>query len=44
MYEKNDEVDQVSNFSLIAYDPINFDKVVKEEVCVESINKKIDSI
>jgi len=44
LYEQNDEVDQVSNFSLIAYDLVNFDDVVKKEVWVESMNEEIDAI
>ena len=43
-HKKNDEVDQVSNFSLIAYEPVNFDDVVKKEVWVESMNEEIDAI
>jgi hypothetical protein len=44
LYEKNDEVDQVSNFLLIAYDPEDFDDDVKKEVWVEAMNEEIDSI
>jgi hypothetical protein len=44
LYEKNDEVDQVSNFALIAYDPVNFDDVVKKEDWVEAMNEEIDAI
>ena len=44
MYNKNEEVDQVSNFLLITYDPVNFDEVVKEEVWVETMDEDIDPI
>ena len=44
LYQKNQEVDQVSNFALIAYDPINFDEVVKKEVWVEAMYEEIDAI
>jgi hypothetical protein len=43
LYEKNDEVDQVSNFTLIAYYPVNFDDVVKKEDWVEDMNEEIDA-
>ena len=44
MYEKNEEVDQVSNFALIAYDPTNFDEVIKEELWVKYMDVDIDAI
>jgi hypothetical protein len=44
LYEKNDEVHQVSNFTLIAHDPVNCDDVVKKEVWVEFMNQEIDAI
>jgi hypothetical protein len=44
LYEKNDEVDKVSNFALNAYDVVNFDDVVKKEDWVEAMNEEIDAI
>jgi hypothetical protein len=44
LYEKNDEAYQASNFSLIAYDPVNFDDVVKKIVWVEAMNDEMDAI
>jgi hypothetical protein len=44
LYEKNDEVDQVSYFSLITYDPVNFDEVVKDKFWIESMDEEIDAI
>jgi hypothetical protein len=29
LYDQNEEVDQISNFSLIACDPVNFDEAAK---------------
>ena len=31
LYEKNDEVDQVSNFILIGYDPVNLDMLFRNK-------------
>jgi hypothetical protein len=44
LYEKNDEVYQVSNFALIAYDLVNFDDVFKKIVWVEAMNEEMDAI
>ena len=44
LYEKNEEVDQVSNFALIAYDLVDFDEAIKEEVWVEAIHEEINAI
>jgi hypothetical protein len=32
LYDQNEEVDQVSNFSLMACDPVSFDEAAKEDV------------
>ena len=44
MYEKNEEVDQVSNFALIACDPVNFDEAVKNDVWIKAMDEEIDAI
>lgn len=44
LYEQNDEIDQVSNFALLAYDPVNFDEVVKEKVWIKAMDEEIDAI
>ena len=44
LYEQNEEVDQVSNFALIACDPITFDDVVNEEVWVKAMDEEIEVI
>jgi hypothetical protein len=32
LYDHNEEVDQISNFALMAYDPVSFDEAAKEDV------------
>ena len=44
MYEKNEEVDQVSNFAFIACDPVDFDEVVKRDVWIKAMDEEIDAI
>ena len=44
LYEHNDEVDQVSNFSFIACDPIDFDEAIKNDVWIKSMDEEIDAI
>lgn len=43
LYVQNEEVDQVSDFELIPYGPINLDESIKE-VWVEAIHEKINAI
>ena len=40
LYEQNDEVDQVSNFTFIACDPVDFD----EDDWIKTMDEEIDSI
>jgi len=44
LYEHNDEIDQGSNFSLLAYDPVNFDEAMKEKVWIKAMDEEIDAI
>jgi len=44
LYDQNDEVDQGSYFSLMACDPINFNEAAKEDVWIDAMDEKIDSI
>ena len=44
LYEQNEEVDQVSIFSLIACDPVNFDEAVKKDVWIKAMDEEIDSM
>ena len=39
LYDKNDEIDQVLNFTLIAYYPVNFDEAMKEKVWIKSMDE-----
>jgi len=32
LYDQNEEVDQISNFALMACDPVSFDEAAKEDV------------
>lgn len=41
LYEENYEIDQVSNFALLVYDPVNFDEVVKEKVSIKSMDEEL---
>ena len=44
MSEKNEEVDQVSNFALIECDPIAFDEDVKNDVWIKAKDEEIHAI
>ena len=44
LYEQNDEVDQVSNFSFIACDPLDFDEAVKKDVWIKAMDEEIEAI
>lgn len=44
LYEQNEEIDQVSNFALIAYDPISFEEAIKEDFWVKAMDEEIDAI
>jgi hypothetical protein len=44
LYDQNEEVDQISNFSFIAYDPVSYVEYAKEDVWIKAKDKEIDSI
>ena len=44
LYDKNEEVDQVSNFAFIACDPVDFDEAVKNDVWIKVMDEEIDAI
>ena len=39
LYDQNEEVDQVSNFSFIACDLVDFDEVVKKDVWIKAMDE-----
>jgi hypothetical protein len=44
LYDQNEEVDQISNFSLMACDPVSFNEAAKEDVWIKAMDEEIDSI
>ena len=44
LYDQNEEVDQISNFALMACDPVSFDEATKEDVWIKAMDEEIDSI
>jgi hypothetical protein len=44
LYDQNEEVDQISKFSLMACDPVSLNKVAKEDVWIKEMDEEIDSI
>jgi hypothetical protein len=44
LYDHNEEVDQISNFALMACDPVSFDEDAKEDVWIKAMDEEIDSI
>lgn len=40
LYEQKYEIDHVSNFPLLPYDPGNFDEVVKEKVWIKDMDEE----
>ena len=44
MYDQNEEVDQISNFAIIACDPVDFDEAVKKDVWIKAMDEEIDAI
>jgi hypothetical protein len=44
LYDQNEEVDQISNFSLMACDPVSFNEAAKEDVWIKEMDEEIDSI
>jgi hypothetical protein len=44
LYDHNEEVDQVSNFSLMACDPVSFNEATKEDVWIKAVDEEIYSI
>jgi hypothetical protein len=44
LYDQNQEVDQISNFAFIAYDPVSYDEAAKEDVRIKAMDEEIDSI
>ena len=43
IYDRDEEVNPFTNFALTAYDPINFNEDVKEEVWVKSMDEHISN-
>lgn len=39
LYKQNDEIDQVSNFTLIVNELVNFEETVKEEVWIKAMDE-----
>ena len=44
LYEKNEEVDQVSNVAFIACDLVDVDDVVKNDVWIKAMDEEIDAM
>jgi len=44
LYDQNEEVDKISNFALMACDPVSFDEAAKEDVWIKEMDEEIDSI
>jgi hypothetical protein len=44
LYDHDEEVDQISNFALMACDHVSFDEVTKEDVWIKEMDEEIDSI
>jgi hypothetical protein len=44
LYDQNEEVDQISNFSLMASDSVSFNEAAKEDVWIKAMDEEIDSI
>jgi hypothetical protein len=44
LYDQNEEVDHVSNFSLMPCDPVSFNEAAKEDICIKEMDEEIDSI
>ena len=44
LYERDEEVDQFTNFALTTYDPINFNEDVKQEVWVKYMDEHISNL
>jgi hypothetical protein len=44
LYDQNEEVDQISNFSLMACDIVSFVEAAIEDVLIKAMDEEIDSI